>query len=97
VSRDGAIWSQLRSRPLSPLFRQRLEKLRATSGLSNLYVWSVSQDKQGKIWASTWGGGIFFSTGDQFYYTAGLENFVMPMAATLQAADGATWVGTVSG
>jgi len=57
----------------------------------------VSQDEQGRIWASTWGGGIFFQQGDRFIKPPGLESFGMPMAATLQAADGATWIGTASG
>jgi signal transduction histidine kinase len=68
-----------------------------STGLSNLYVWSVSQDARGCMWAATWGGGVFVQAGGHFVRPPGLENVTAPMAATLQAADGTTWIGTSSG
>ena len=50
-----------------------------------------------RMWAATWGGGIFVQEGDRFVSPPGLENVTVPMAATLQAADGATWIGSASG
>ena len=49
------------------------------------------------MWAGTWGGGMFMQQGDHFIVPPGLENVNVPMAATLQAADGVTWIGTASG
>ena len=68
-----------------------------SAGISNSFVWCVSEDEQHRLWAGTWGGGIFVQQGDQFVAPAGLENVIVPMPAILQARDGVTWIGTISG
>lgn len=97
ASRDGAIWVGSEGAGLYRFQDGNWKIFGASNGLSNLYIWSVSQDAQGRMWASTWGGGIFVQQGDHFATPPGLENVTVPMAATLQAADGVTWIGTASG
>jgi signal transduction histidine kinase/ligand-binding sensor domain-containing protein len=97
VSRDGAIWVGSEGAGLYRFLDHGWKIFSESAGLSNLYVWSVSQDARGRMWAATWGGGIFVQQGDYFVLPPGLENVKVPMAATLQAADGVTWIGTASG
>ena len=97
VARDGAIWMGSEGAGLYRFFQNQWKVFGASSGLSNLYVWSVSQDARGRIWAPTWGAGVFMQLGDHFVTPPGLENVNVPMAASLQAADGATWIGTANG
>lgn len=68
-----------------------------TSGLSNLYVWAVSEDAQGRLWAGTWGGGLFVKTGDRFAPAPGTENLTAPIPALLQGRAGSLWAGTGAG
>lgn len=97
ASRDGAIWVGSEGAGLYRFFDNKWTVFGLSSGLSNAYIWSVSQDREDRIWAATWGGGIFVQQGDRFVFPPGLENINVPMAATLQASDGATWIGTASG
>jgi ligand-binding sensor domain-containing protein/signal transduction histidine kinase len=67
------------------------------AGFSNQFVWCVSRDNQNRLWAGTWGGGIFVQQGDRFVAPPGLENVIVPMPAILHGRDGVTWIGTASG
>jgi signal transduction histidine kinase/ligand-binding sensor domain-containing protein len=97
AARDGAIWAGSEGAGLYRFLNHAWKNYGESAGFSNLYVWSVSQDARGRIWAGTWGGGMFVQAGDHFIPPPGLENVTVPMAATLQAADGTTWIGTASG
>jgi len=97
VARDGTIWVGTEGAGLYHFQNGEWKIFGESAGLSNLYVWSVSQDLQGRIWAATWGGGIFVQQDGHFSQPPGLEKMTMPMAATLQAADGTIWIGTASG
>ncbi len=97
TSRDGAIWVGSEGAGLYRFRDNEWKTFNESAGVSNLYVWSVSTDAQGRLWAATWGGGIYLQQGDHFITPPGLEDVSVPMAATLQAADGTTWIGTASG
>lgn len=97
VSRDGAIWGSSEGAGIYRFLNNQWTNYADGAGLSNLFVWSVSQDAQNRMWASTWGGGIYVQQGGLFVTPPGLENVNAPMAATLQSADGSTWIGTASG
>jgi len=97
VARDGTIWVGSEGAGLYAYRNGEWKVFGSSSGLSNLYIWSVSQDLRGRIWAATWGGGIFVEQDGHFVRPPGLENVTVPMAATLQAADGATWIGMENG
>ncbi len=97
TSRDGAIWVGSEGAGLYRFLNNEWTVFGESAGLSNLYVWSVAPDARGRIWACTWGGGVFEQAGDHFVPPPGLENVTVPMAAMLQAADGTTWIGSASG
>lgn len=97
ASPDGSIWVGSEGAGLYQFQDNHWKIFNESAGLSNLYVWSVSADSQHRIWASTWGGGVFVKQDDHFVRPPGLENVQVPMAATLQATDGSTWIGTASG
>ncbi len=97
VARDGAIWVGSEGAGLYRCLNNEWKNYGASAGLSNLYVWTVSQDARGRIWAGTWGAGMFVQQGEHFVTPPGLENVNVHMAATLQAADGTTWIGTANG
>lgn len=56
-------------------------------GLLNSYVWSVAEDSSGRLWAGTWGGGLFVQKGDLFDQAPGTESFNAPMPALLWLKD----------
>jgi len=73
------------------------EHFGTSAGFANLFVWCVSEDEQHRLWAGTWGGGVFVEQGDHFVTPAELKNVIVPMTSMLQARDGITWIGTASG
>jgi ligand-binding sensor domain-containing protein/signal transduction histidine kinase len=73
------------------------EHFGTSAGFANLFVWCVSEDDSNRLWAGTWGGGVFVEQGDHFITPAGLKNVIVPMTSMLQARDGVTWIGTASG
>ena len=97
VARDGTLWVGSEGAGLYRYLNNEWKNYGESAGISNLYVWTVSQDAQGRIWAGTWGAGMFVQQGEHFVKPPGLENVNTPMAATLQATDGSTWIGTASG
>lgn len=95
---DGGIWVGTEGAGLYHLSKNNeWKQYAASSGLSNQFVWCVSKDDHDRLWAGTWGGGIFAQQDDHFVIPAGLENVNAPMPAILQARDGVIWIGTSSG
>jgi ligand-binding sensor domain-containing protein/signal transduction histidine kinase len=67
------------------------------AGLSNSFVWSVSQDSQGRIWAGTFEGGVFIRSQDRFERVPGLEDLRAAVTAVLHSSNEVTWIGTGNG
>jgi signal transduction histidine kinase/ligand-binding sensor domain-containing protein len=97
LARDSAIWMGTEGAGLYRYVGGKWTHFGADAGLSDPFVWCVSEDLQGRMWAGTWGGGMFVQEGNGFVRPPGLENVVVPMTAILHAPDGVTWIGTVSG
>ena len=97
IGSNGALWLGTEGAGLYRFQEGQWKSFGENDGLANPYIWSVSQDQQQRIWAATWGGGIFVLQDGRFVPPPGLENITVPMAATLQARDGTTWIGTASG
>ena len=97
AARDGAIWVGSEGAGLYRFLADEWTHYNGSAGLSNLYVWCVSEDSHGRVWAGTWGGGMFMQQDGRFITPPGLENINVPMPAILQSPDGVTWIGTVSG
>jgi signal transduction histidine kinase/ligand-binding sensor domain-containing protein len=97
TSRSGAIWVGSEGAGIYRFSDNSWTHFAESAGLSNLFVWCVSEDSTGRMWAGTWGGGMFIQQGDHFVIPPGLQGVNMPMPAILQASDGVTWIGTASG
>ncbi len=68
----------------------------SVQSIRNPYVWSLAADSAGRIWAGTWGGGLFVQKDDAFDYAPGLVDFRAPIPALLFVRD-ELWIGTTAG
>lgn len=96
-ARDGSLWIGAEGAGLYRFMDGQWFHFGENNGLSNLFVWSASEDVQGRIWAGTWGGGILIRDGDNFVPPLGLENFNLPVTAILHRTNGVSWIGTGAG
>ena len=94
---DGSVWVTTEGAGLYQYLNGRWNHYGLSSGLANVFVWCVTVDRQGQVWAGTWGNGMFISQGNGFVPPRGLETNHSPMAALFQARDGAMWIGTADG
>jgi ligand-binding sensor domain-containing protein/signal transduction histidine kinase len=94
VATESGMWIGTEGAGLYRVNDGQWDRFAEAAGIGNPFVWSLSQDKQGRIWAGTWGGGVFVGNDGRFSRPTGLENFTAPVPALLQARDGSTWLGT---
>ena len=66
-------------------------------GLSNPFVWSVHEDRTGRVWTATWGGGLFAFDGSSFARLPNLPDPTASISSILPARDGSHWIGTTQG
>jgi signal transduction histidine kinase/ligand-binding sensor domain-containing protein len=97
VTHDGAVWVTTEGAGLYQYLNGSWNHFDTSSGLSNVFVWCVSEDARKQLWAGTWGNGMFVLKDGRFVMPLGLENIRVPMAALYQAPDGVTWIGSASG
>ena len=93
---DGALWVGTEGAGLYRLQNGGWTNFHSDQGIRNPFVWSLAADGAGKIWAGTWGGGLFAQKDDAFDYAPGLENFHLPTPALLFLRD-ELWIGTPAG
>jgi ligand-binding sensor domain-containing protein/signal transduction histidine kinase len=93
---DGALWVGTEGAGLYRLQNGGWTNFSLEQGVRNYYVWSLAADGAGRIWAGTWGGGLFAQKGDAFDFAPGLENFRSPIPALLFLHD-ELWIGTTAG
>ncbi|MGO8765588.1 MAG: two-component regulator propeller domain-containing protein [Limisphaerales bacterium] len=93
---DGALWVGAEGAGLYRLQNGDWTNFDLAQGIRNSYVWSLAADGAGKIWAGTWGGGLFKQKDDAFDFAPGLENFLSPAPALLFVSD-QLWIGTPAG
>ncbi len=65
-------------------------------GIRNQYIWSLAEDRAGRLYAGSWGGGLFAQNGGAFEFAPGMENLTPPMPALLFGSDD-LWIGTTGG
>ena len=68
-----------------------------SSGISNLFVWSVLETRQKDLYVGTWGGGLVVKRGGRFETRGDLARITAPVVSLYQGNDGKLWVGTTSG
>jgi signal transduction histidine kinase/ligand-binding sensor domain-containing protein len=97
VAHDGAVWVTTEGAGLYQYLNGKWNHFTQSSGLTNGFVWCVSEDSRQRLWAGTWGNGMYIEKDGRFVHPPGMENITAPMAALFQAHDGVTWIGTASG
>lgn len=68
-----------------------------SSGLSNLFVWSVLETRRGELYVGTWGGGLFVKNGDHFDSPGDLAKITAPVVSLYEGRGGEIWIGTTAG
>ena len=94
---DGTMWVGTEGTGLYCCQNGTWKHFGEAEGLSNGFIWSISEDTRRRIWAGTWSGGIFVKQGERFAPAPGLELITIPTPALLNTADGVLWAGTGDG
>jgi signal transduction histidine kinase/ligand-binding sensor domain-containing protein len=68
-----------------------------SSGVSNLFVWSVLPTRQKQLFVGTWGGGLFIKQGERFESPEPLNRITAPVASLFEGAHGEIYIGTTMG
>jgi signal transduction histidine kinase/ligand-binding sensor domain-containing protein len=93
---NGALWIGTEGAALYRFQNGTWTNFNSAQGIRNPYVWSLAEDEQGRLWAGTWGGGLFVQDGDSFDFAPGMTNITLPMPAILPT-HGGLWIGTTAG
>lgn len=98
TARDGSLWVGTEGAGVYRLRDDAWTRFNPeNSGLKNSFVWSVVEDDLDRIWAGTWGGGIYVCSATNFAAPPRLENFSLAAPALLPAQGGGLWIGTGAG
>ena len=68
-----------------------------SSGISNLFVWSVLETRRKDLYVGTWGGGLVVKRGRHFEAPGDLARITVPVVSLYEGRQGELWVGTTSG
>ena len=68
-----------------------------SSGLANLFVWSVLETREKELFIGTWGGGLMVKKGERFESPGDLDRITAPVVSMYQGRGGELWVGTTTG
>jgi signal transduction histidine kinase/ligand-binding sensor domain-containing protein len=96
-AQDDTLWIGTEGAGLYHMKQEDWTHFDTAQGISNLFVWTVSEDAQGHAWAGTWGGGLLVQNHDRFERVPAFGNNMTPVFALLQVTDGSTWVGAKTG
>ena len=97
ATHDGAVWGTTEGAGIYRFLNGAWEHFGGSNGLSNQFVWCVSEDSKSNLWAGTWGGGMFIFKDGRFVIAPGMENVMPPMPAILHGRNGVTWIGSAAG
>jgi len=97
AARDDALWVSTEGAGLYRFQAGQWRHFDQSLGLSNLFVWPLAEDGQGRLWAGTWGGGLFVLQNDRFTRPPGLETLDAPVTALFHTPAGVMWIGTGDG
>ena len=97
ATHDGAVWVTTEGAGIYRFLDGAWQRFGESTGLSNQFVWSVSEDAKSNLWAGTWGNGMFVLTNARFVPAPGMENVAAPMPAILHGRQGVTWIGSTAG
>src|SRR6185436_2226783 len=97
LGQSNCVWITTEGAGIYRLKDTQWEHFGGPEGLSNLFVWAALEDQAGKLWAATWGGGVFIMENGRFSRVKGMENITTPMTALLHAPNNTTWIGSSFG
>jgi signal transduction histidine kinase/ligand-binding sensor domain-containing protein len=97
VQGDGTAWIGTEGAGLYRYEQGGWTTFNQTSGLANLFVWSVLLTRQGELYVGTWGGGLLVRDGDRFQTPVGLSSITAPVVAMYQGTGDELWIGTTAG
>lgn len=94
---DGSIWATTEGAGVYHLVGNNWTHYGEEQGLANLFVWSVLEDGQHRIWAGSWGGGLFRLEQGRFVANTNLIPASDPVVALKESPQGTIWIGTGTG
>lgn len=90
---DGSLWATTEG---AGIYRRRDQNW-VHYEVFNPFVWSIIEDSQKRIWAGTWGGGLFLLKGNEFVVQTNLIPNANPITALKEWPVGTLWIGTGRG
>src|SRR5207248_1928518 len=97
VRPDGEAWVGSEGAGLYKFRNGEWTRFTESSGLANLFVWSVLETRNGQLFVGTWGGGLMVRNGDRFETPPELRQGKAPVVSLYEGTDGAIWIGTTIG
>lgn len=94
---DGALWVGTEGAGVYRHAGGEWTAFGENAGLSNPFVWSVLETRQGGMLAGTWGAGLMEWKNNRFVSRAPLSQIQDPVVALFESSQGAVWIGTTRG
>ncbi|HEY1787561.1 MAG TPA: two-component regulator propeller domain-containing protein [Verrucomicrobiae bacterium] len=95
-SGSNAVWVGTEGAGLYRFQNGAWTNYKSAQGIRNQYIWSLAEDHAGRLYAGSWGGGLFAQKGGAFDFAPGMEKITPPMPALLFGPDD-LWIGTTEG
>lgn len=97
VLSDGTAWVGSEGAGLYRYAQGTWSAFTESSGLSNLFVWSVLETSAHRLLVGTWGGGLFAREGERFVLPLEFTNIISPVVSLFEDHQGDLWIGTTTG
>jgi signal transduction histidine kinase/ligand-binding sensor domain-containing protein len=94
---NGSAWIGTEGAGLYHLETNHWTRYDESSGLLNLFIWSVLMRRNGDLLVGSWGGGLMVKNGDRFETPPELASLSAPVLALLEDRKSDVWVGTTIG
>ncbi len=94
---DGSAWIGTEGAGLYRYTEGSWKAFTESSGLKNLFVWSVLASRRGELFVGTWGGGSQVRNGERFETQGEMNQIPAAVLALYEGQQGELWVGTTSG
>lgn len=96
IQRDGTAWIGTEGAGLSRFKQGQWTTYSESSGLNNVFIWSVC-DYAGELLVGSWGGGLMAKDGENFVKRPEFKEAGDIIVSLFQGRHGELWVGTPTG
>jgi ligand-binding sensor domain-containing protein/signal transduction histidine kinase/CheY-like chemotaxis protein len=100
-TRDGYLWLATQEGLVRfDGVRFRVYDKRNVAQLSNHWIWTICEDREGNLWIGTYGGGLVHLNSKDGKFTAYTKKHGLSddyIGCTYEAHDGGLWIGTENG